>query len=296
MKSLYWLSTPILLIALQNAKADINYPDFSEEPISIGRVWVYPSIKGIQWMTPTAFNVNFDCSSSGRTSVCGIQIFNSLNTNERSQIQALSSTFKNIMAFRDIDLIVEGPVMSQFSGLPASLLTTSPVYLNNLAMGPHALQASTLGRVDSSEADRLNTLFNTSGLGTFSVQYRIKGEEVYQFLKLNRPDCLKNLLSDLSEYKVTTLRSKIKETLQSCDLSSKGLEPDEVKIETTDAILRNFYQSNHHGRYTSKGLTALKTDSWVILDESSETLQKTCTATVNLDSSAAVQLNCENAK
>jgi|GEM_PF-3346005 len=294
MKSFYWLSIPLLLTGLQNAHADLNYPDFSEKPISVGRVWIYPSVKGIQWMTPTAFDVNFDCSDSGQKSVCGLQIFNSLNADERSQIRTLSPNLKNIIAFRDIDLVMDGPVTSEFSGLPDVFSNALPTYLNNLAMGSNALQASVLTRVSASEADHLKTLFQTSNLGTFSVHYRITGEEVYQYLRLNRPDCLKDLLADSTTYKVTTLRSKIKAIVSSCDVSSKGLEPDEVKIETTDAILRTFYESNHHGKYTSKGVSLLKTNPWVIMDESSEATHRACTAVIDLNSSANVRLNCED--
>jgi len=294
MKSLYWLSIPFLLAGLQNAHADFNYPDFSEKPISIGRVLIYPSVKGIQWMTPTAFNVDFDCSNSEQNAVCGLQIFNSLDADERSQIRMLSPNLKNIIAFRDIDLVMNGPVTSEFSDLSDAFSTSTPTYLNNLTMGTNALQASVLTRVKASEADHLKSLFQTSGLGTFSVRYRITGEEVYQYLKLNRPDCLKDLLADTTTYKVTTLRAKIKAIVSSCDLSSKGLEPDEVKIEATDAILRTFYQSNHYGRYTSKGISLLKSSPWIIMDETSEPIHRSCVASVSLNSSATVHLDCED--
>jgi len=290
-----YLTSILLVLGFANsAKAQVTEPVLDDAK-TIGRISAMEDMKGNLVFVPTLFSQNLSCNE--KTLICQFKVFNSLTTDETTEVNALKSKGINILSIRPeihTNLIQVGSeeLTGKINEIQKGFVTLKNFNLSDFPYG------NAIFKVTEDGLAQIKDLYETTGIGDFSANYVLKGS-VRDFSIRIRKDDLLNLLGTMNpeaQMKFNDFKQLILSKIELFNI--KGYESQDA------ALIVSYRLQDLIGKSTGKGIFKLdqsKIDSftksissnqWVVA-ESKRTGIKRCQSKISVRKNAEMMQNCE---
>jgi hypothetical protein len=279
-------------LGIGTAYAD-NLPDLGQMA-TIGNVALFPTQQRVVWFAPMDFSSNLDCPSSNSGASCVLRVFNRMPQDEISQLNTYVKPGQVAGGFRDVDSIVQS-VEEHFDDLNPILAPGKQMILKSLVLDDRMMYAGVGLRVDLKDLKALSDSYETTGLGKFVSQVHFTGQYTGDYLAIEDTSEMSKLLQSLSDNPLSLqdTKSAIRKALAASTLTKGDYSDDEATTIATSFLIQDYFSLGRGGLLRPKmALVNGAPKKLVLVNEVSEPVAATCTATLELKKGAVSTVVC----
>ncbi len=231
-----------------------NLPDLGGQT-QIGRVLLFKTPVGTSWLAPTAFSSRFTCTGSSDNATsrsCVLRIFNNLNDDELSQMNALTrNEGLQITHFTDIESYVVSNITEDLQDAP-EFSQAQKMFTRSLRLtGSKLPYAQALTRTDGSGAERMLQKYSHSGLGRYLVKFDMRAQETTGYIGIRDGVCMKQRLLSVQgrslDYR--EIRALADAIGSSCGARAVGLDQDDAAMTIKYELKARFFKWTGRTKY-----------------------------------------------
>lgn len=278
-----------------------NLPDLAGYT-HLGRVALFKSVQKYSWMTPTAFESEFTCTTAntaGDSRTCHLKIFNRLSEAEYQKIQALAKKEDlGWLPFSALDTEIVGNIREQFLNMPADVVSDE-MKTGTLQMAEGSFAYATyMIRGKKARIEQLLEDYQEGGLGQFQVSFDLNSQTTEIFLALQDGACLKKSLLALGEkaFSKYDVDRELDKVIGLCKLKHLNYDALEARTYMRLHLRATFFDfSKKAGFKLIPEPTALIGEKYFLQTDVGPTERLSCVSTLSLKAGSVPDLDCRSA-